>query len=186
MSHGHFVPRPVGQPGGRPPAPGELAIVQAFVNTANEELADDLLGTPGEATAWLRTHGLLGDADTLSAAERRRAVALREALRALLRHNNGAPLDPEAARTADATARRARVALSMDDGGGVVLTADALGRLLLIVQRAQTTGEWVRLKACAQCAWAYYDGSRNRSSRWCSMQVCGGRVKRRAYRARRS
>ncbi len=34
------------------------------------------------------------------------------------------------------------------------------------------------------CQWAFYDRSKNRSGRWCSMQVCGNRTKTRAYRAR--
>ena len=46
--------------------------------------------------------------------------------------------------------------------------------------------EWTRLKVCARdsCRWAFYDTSRNRSGRWCSMAGCGNIVKmRRAYRA---
>ena len=37
------------------------------------------------------------------------------------------------------------------------------------------TGVWNRLKVCPNddCAWAFYDESRNRSRRWCSMNVCG-------------
>ena len=167
---GGFVARPKGQPGGRPPAPGELARVQAFVNTANLELADDLLVT----TDWFG-----------APVDLRRAVAAREALRALLAHHNGAPLDPRAAATLDRAARRARVSLRFaGDGTTELRSADPLGDLLAIVHRAELTGAWRRLKVCRQCGWAFYDSSRNRSSRWCSMLVCGGRVKRRAYRQR--
>ncbi|WP_210767789.1 CGNR zinc finger domain-containing protein [Cellulomonas humilata] len=44
----------------------------------------------------------------------------------------------------------------------------------------------MRLKACANpdCQWVYYDGSRNRSGRWCSMTECGDVMKARAYRQR--
>jgi len=47
-------------------------------------------------------------------------------------------------------------------------------------------GTWERLKVCLadDCQWAYYDRSRNRSSVWCDMQVCGNRQKVRAFRAR--
>ena len=170
-----FVPRPKGQPGGRPPAPGELARIQAFVNTANEELEDDLLATPELAAAWLG-----------APVGHRAAIAVREALRAVLAHHAGAPLDPAAVATLDRAARRARVALRLTaDGSTELRSADPLGALLAIVHRAEATGEWPRLKACRQCGWVFYDGSRNRSGRWCSMLVCGGRVKRRAYRARR-
>jgi len=35
------------------------------------------------------------------------------------------------------------------------------------------------------CQWAFYDRSKNRSGRWCSMRTCGNRTKTRAYRTRR-
>ena len=43
---------------------------------------------------------------------------------------------------------------------------------------------WERLKACPQCGWSFYDYSRNRSATWCSMSLCGNRLKTRAYRRR--
>jgi predicted RNA-binding Zn ribbon-like protein len=46
-------------------------------------------------------------------------------------------------------------------------------------------GTWVRLKACRNCHWSFYDYSPNRSATWCSMQLCGNRTKTRAYRSRR-
>jgi predicted RNA-binding Zn ribbon-like protein len=41
-------------------------------------------------------------------------------------------------------------------------------------------------KACPgrHCGWAFYDRSLSRTSTWCSMRVCGGREKARAYRWR--
>lgn len=57
--------------------------------------------------------------------------------------------------------------------------------LVVAVLAARTTGDWVRLKACAHCRWVVWDGSRNRSSRWCSMGACGGRHNARTYRRRR-
>ena len=34
------------------------------------------------------------------------------------------------------------------------------------------------------CRWAFYDGSKNRSGRWCDMASCGNRMKARAFRER--
>src|ERR687886_170562 len=34
------------------------------------------------------------------------------------------------------------------------------------------------------CHWVFYDRSRNRSSTWCAMSVCGNRTKTRRYRSR--
>jgi predicted RNA-binding Zn ribbon-like protein len=44
------------------------------------------------------------------------------------------------------------------------------------------------LKACQEhgCRWVFYDHSRNRSSTWCAITLCGTRAKMRAYRARRA
>jgi regulatory LacI family protein/CGNR zinc finger protein len=54
--------------------------------------------------------------------------------------------------------------------------------LLGAVDTARVDGSWTRLKACAResCRWAYFDSSRNRSGRWCSMAWCGNAVKMRA------
>jgi len=48
-------------------------------------------------------------------------------------------------------------------------------------------GRWERLKACPreECEWAFYDKSKNRSGRWCSMEACGNIEKARAFRERR-
>ena len=54
---------------------------------------------------------------------------------------------------------------------------------------AISDGSWSRLKVCPgdDCGWAFYDESRNRAGRWCSMSVCGGREKARAhYRRQRA
>jgi predicted RNA-binding Zn ribbon-like protein len=44
-----------------------------------------------------------------------------------------------------------------------------------------------RIKVCANpdCSWLFYDGSLNRSRRWCQAGVCGNLVKVREHRARR-
>ena len=50
---------------------------------------------------------------------------------------------------------------------------------------AMLDGSWLRLKVCRNCEWSFYDNSKNRSGSWCSMQLCGNRLKTRAYRTRR-
>ena len=49
-----------------------------------------------------------------------------------------------------------------------------------------TSGEVDRLKLCAGCYWVFLDASRNRSRRWCTMEVCGTDEKKRRYVARRA
>jgi predicted RNA-binding Zn ribbon-like protein len=127
---------------------------------------------------WLAERGL-GRAE-------RRARALREALRALVRANNGVPLDDAAVATVNAAARR--VSMQVDATGGVIVTTDgdALDRVVAIALNAMLDGSWGRLKACRNCRWSFYDRSPNRSGTWCSMQLCGNRKKTRAYRRRKT
>ena len=63
----------------------------------------------------------------------------------------------------------------------------ALAGLLAIVAASAEQGTWERLKACPRdcCLWAFYDKSKNRSRRWCSMESCGNVEKARAFRERR-
>ena len=48
--------------------------------------------------------------------------------------------------------------------------------------------EWPRIKVCGSpdCRWAFVDGTRNRSRRWCDMAGCGNRAKNRAWRHRQT
>jgi predicted RNA-binding Zn ribbon-like protein len=51
-----------------------------------------------------------------------------------------------------------------------------------------TTGDLRRIKLCENpygCGWLFYDGSKNGSRRWCSMEGCGSQVKMRRQYARR-
>jgi predicted RNA-binding Zn ribbon-like protein len=43
---------------------------------------------------------------------------------------------------------------------------------------------WERLKLCSsdECKWAFFDRSKNHSSRWCTMASCGNREKARRFR----
>lgn len=175
-------------------APGELALVRAFVNTRDAEEGTDELTDPAALARWLAGHGLLEKGAAARPGDVRRARALREALRELLLGNNdGRPAPPEAAGAADGVAARARLRLRVGADGQARLVAEtpgvdgALGRLLVIVYQAMETGTWPRLKACRNntCQWAFYDHSKNRSGHWCSMAVCGSQHKAKAYRARK-
>jgi predicted RNA-binding Zn ribbon-like protein len=173
-------------------APGDLALVQRFVNTADLETGSDELSDAAQLAAWLDDAGLVPAGTRFDEPGRERIVEFREALRALLLANHGEEPDRAAIATLDRAARDARVVVAFDaDGSARLAPAEggvdgALGRLLGIVARAQADGTWPRLKACPAdaCGWAFYDRSRNRSRTWCAMSVCGNRAKARSYRAR--
>jgi predicted RNA-binding Zn ribbon-like protein len=180
------------QPGDRAPAPGRLGLVQAFVNTVDREHGPDLLDEPAGLRDWLERRALLEPGSPVSAGDLAPARELREALRALLLANNGEADEPDARMALERAARRARLQASFAaDGPGLAPGAGgvpgALGQVVAAAFAAMLDGSWSRLKACPRdvCGWAFYDRSTNASATWCSMRVCGGRVKAGAYYRRR-
>jgi predicted RNA-binding Zn ribbon-like protein len=123
-----------------------------------------------------------------------RARALRRVLRELALHNTRGAEPDEALRAEfDALAADARIRFRLGRRGALALEPDddgvvgALTQLLARVFEAQASGSWPRLKSCPgpHCGWLFYDASRNASSTWCSMSICGNRTKTAAYRERR-
>jgi predicted RNA-binding Zn ribbon-like protein len=182
------------EPGGRVAAPGPLALVQAFVNTAAEEghFRWEAFADPDSLRHWLVQNGLLGEEEAIGEADVAWAKEVRRGLRSLLAANNGGEFDPGALETLNVAAERTALVVRFGPDGRAVLEAGAsgvegaLGRVLEAVCAGMEEGGWERLKTCAndRCGWAFYDRSRNRSGRWCSMDVCGNRSKTRAYRRR--
>lgn len=183
------------EPGRREPAPRTLRLLQQFINTYNIErehigLPTEEFASPARLRRWLGNHALLPRDARLHAADVRRTVEVREALRRLLLAHNGWRMDPTAARVLNRLARDARLVVRIRNDGEMRLEPDAagltgaLGRLLAAAFMGQVEGTWPRLKACRRCQWAFYDHSRNRSGRWCVMAICGNRSKAQAYRSR--
>jgi predicted RNA-binding Zn ribbon-like protein len=155
-------------------APGDLELVRRFVNTRDLELGTEALSTPADLDAVL---GVTGS----TAPDLERAVAFREALRALLLANTAGAAPPREAVAIVAAAGPLSVDADLRPAG------DGLARLRAIVVTARADGTWARLKACPgrDCAWALYDHTRSRTRRWCAGAKCGARTRSRAYRARR-
>jgi predicted RNA-binding Zn ribbon-like protein len=175
-------------------APGELAVVQGFVNTLDIESGTDELDSSAALRGWLLASDLSGTGDVaVSAADLGRAVALREALRGVLSSHLPAAGGPGAA-AADLRkiAAGLRIRIDVGDDGRIAPApagsgaAAAMASMLLIVAAADRAGTWARLKVCgaSDCRWAFYDRSPTRSGAWCSMRVCGSRAKSRSYRRR--
>ena len=158
-------------------APEPLRVVQRLVNTTDRQHGREWLASPEDVAAVIGRD--LADVDI------ERVRKLREALRRLLLMNNGEPVDAEAVTMFNAVATQ--LELRLDDAGKLdVASADGLGRVVAIAVGAMLDGTWLRLKACRNCAWAFYDYSKNRSAVWCSMQLCGNRLKTHAYRSRKA
>lgn len=137
---------------------------------------------------FVNTADLERGTDSLASADARE---IREALRILLRANNGVRGDVAAAsRLLDGAARRAGLRVGFTGGGLVIRSEEGSGvaPVLAAVAEAMADGSWRRLKACRSdtCQWAFFDAARNRSRQWCDMAVCGNRAKARRYRSRRA
>jgi predicted RNA-binding Zn ribbon-like protein len=174
-------------------APAPLELVQRFVNSVDRESGEDELASPQELRAWLTERDLIGPDDGVSAADLRRALDVREGLRALLLANNGLALDEERVERLDRVAARAGVRVVFQPGAAPALAPEgrgvdaAIARLLAIVAGSVQEGSWTRLKACHRdvCHWAFFDHSKNHSGRWCLMEECGNIEKARAFRERK-
>ncbi len=172
-----------------PPAPGELRILQAFVNTADLRAGTDLAGQPRAFAEWLEHWGLAPPGIELTDDDLRKTKELREAVRTLIGCRPGKA--PKAAARIDRAGKASPIFARVDaEGRGRLESSaecldDALARLVAILVASQLEGTWERLRTCAHetCRGAFYDFSKNRSAVWCTVQ-CGNRKSALAYRWR--
>jgi predicted RNA-binding Zn ribbon-like protein len=171
-------------------APEPLRKLQLYVNSVDLEHDVEWLATPADLTALLGKLGL----DPGGGAVRReleRARELREALRELMRATTlrEAPAH-EALAIVNGIAADGRLTVELDERGSPRFVArapgvaGALAGLVGVLATARLDGGAERLKACRQCGWVFWDESRNRTATWCSMAICGNRLKTRRYRRR--
>jgi predicted RNA-binding Zn ribbon-like protein len=173
-------------------APGRLDLIRQFVNSVDFDTGEEQLSSPESLRAWLAERDLMDTGEDVTEGDLRRAVDVREGMRALLLANNGAELDTTAVERLDRAASRAGLRVHVVPGEGPCLAPDATGvdgalaELLGISARSVADGTWERFKACPRdvCRWAFYDCSKNRSKKWCDMDACGNVEKARSYRRR--
>ena len=182
-------------------APMPLLLVQAFVDTLDEDLGTDTFARPDQARSWMADAGLrVPDPDRPDpglADDLRLAREVRESVRALIGRNTGSePLTTDDLAPLEQVLSQSQPGLDVAADGQVRLRpavpartlADGLLALLLIIRDAQADGSWDRLKLCGNpdCRWAFYDRSHSRRGAWCDMATCGNRLKNRNLRARRA
>jgi predicted RNA-binding Zn ribbon-like protein len=175
-------------------AQAQLALVEHFVNSLHMHEGredEEQLASPEALRDWLAERELISPTEQVTEGDLRRALDVREGLRALALANNGADPDPAALERLDRAASRAGLRVQAA-AGGPRLEPDARGvdgalaTLLGTVATAVADGSWERFKACPRdcCQWVFYDRTKNRSARWCDMGTCGNIEKARAYRKR--
>ena len=176
----------------RDTAPGDLGLVQAFVNTVDLQDGPEELTDAGSLAHWLMERGLIEPGQPVDEPDLKHAIALREAMRSLIGGNSGLRVYPVALATLNEAAVASRLRLRFGAAGGTRLEPDttgavgAMGRLVAALYSAMQSDGWDRLKLCGSetCRWAFYDRSKNHSSRWCTMASCGNRAKARRFRAK--
>jgi predicted RNA-binding Zn ribbon-like protein len=178
-----------------------------FVNTEDGDPPMECLRDYGDLVAWSVRAGLfsadegerlVGEADRRpedAEAVYHEALRLRGALQDVFRAvAEGGDAPERGLETLRGYEREAlsRGKLVQGDGGFSWEWKDGrdLTRMLWSVAHAATrlltSGDLVRLKLCAGCYWVFLDASRNRSRRWCTMEVCGTDEKMRRYVAKRA
>src|ERR1700704_5870873 len=178
----------------RQTASGDLGLIQDFVNTVDLQDGPEELTDPNTLKAWLVANSLMDATQTVEASDLTHAIALREAIRGMIGANSSFPIYPVDIATLNgaATASGLRMRFGADGKprlepavSGVV---GAIGRIVAALYSAMEDETWTRLKLCGSqtCRWAFYDRSKNHSSRWCKMASCGNREKARRFRAHSS
>ena len=173
------------------PAPGDLEIVQALVNTRRLRPEAEDLKSPKALAAWLAERRLVAAGTEVGPADLQRVRQLRETVRGLLRANAGAELSDGFVAAFDKRVAAASIHMRFRPSGRFDFEASDEGvdgfvdGLYLVIALAQRDGTWRRLKACARkdCRQAFYDASRNLSRVWCTPR-CGNELAKRASRAR--
>jgi predicted RNA-binding Zn ribbon-like protein len=183
---------------------GELCL--AFTDTVDWRKSDrpeELLTSYADLVSWGRQVELLtdDDADHLleQAREQRaeanavlqRAIVLREAMyrifEAVADDRAPAPEDLDVLNRAlsETLARLRLIPTAQGLDWGWADGEAALDRMLWsVVRRAAdllTSARLERVGQCPGCGWLFLDRSRNRSRRWCTMEVCGNRAKARRH-----
>ena len=176
----------------RPTASGDLGLIQAFVNTVDLQDGPEELTDQNTLKRWLVAKGLMNETQEVEASDLKHAIALREAIRGVIGANSSAPVYPVDIATLNgaATASGLRMRFGADAKPRlepvVAGAVGAMGRIVATLYSAMEDESWTRLKLCGSqtCRWAYYDLSKNHSSRWCNMASCGNREKARRFRTR--
>ena len=188
---------------------GELAL--DFANTSSGRgwpTHEDHLGSAGDVVDWARhakvikpidaewLHGAI-EADSRMATQLlRRARALREDIYLTgfeLAAARPAPEDSVARITQAHAACLARARLTLVDGRYIWSWAPRegpieaiLGPISFSALTTLTQADLSRVKQCQgeKCGWLFFDTTKNKSRRWCEMEVCGNRAKQKRHNAK--
>lgn len=169
---------------------GSPALDFAATLRARRSVRFETLATPDRLDAWYRESGIVDAVSPSGPADVDRAVAVREALYALVTARRlGEDYDPAALETLNAAAAGPTAAPRLTASGRRLdaTPAEALAAVARAAVELLSGPDVPLLKECGnpECTRVYVDRSRGTRRQWCDMESCGNRVKAAAYRARR-
>jgi predicted RNA-binding Zn ribbon-like protein len=192
----NLLPQPVHLKGETPPAPGDLELVRTFLSLHDHEQGnpDGLPPSLESLRWWLASRALVEEEDRIRDQDLAWALRVRDALIAKVRENMGEPPDTTATEFLNRAAEQTglRVCFGCRDDGPIHVEATgvrgAIGRILGSAFLAELDGRWERFRVCHDpgCSSVFFDHSKNKSGKWCSMSSCGNRAKVRAFRERQA
>jgi predicted RNA-binding Zn ribbon-like protein len=178
------------------PAPGDLELVRSFLSLHDhEERNPDGLPPSLESLRWwLGSKALVEDRETIKDQDLAWALRVRDALTAKVEENMGEPRNETATEFLNRAAEETglRVCFGCNDEQPIHVEAagvrGAIGRILGTAFLAELDGRWARFRICHDpgCSAVFFDRSKNKSGKWCSMSSCGNRAKVRAFRERQA
>ena len=190
------LPQPVHERVETSPAPGDLELVRAFLSLHDHEQGDpDGLPPSLESLRWwLASRALVEEEEAVKDQDLAWALRVRDALTTKVRENMGEPPDATAIEFLNRAAQQTglRVCFGCGDESPIHVDATgvrgAIGRILGSAFLAELDGRWERFRVCHDpgCSSVFFDSSKNRSGKWCSMSACGNRAKVRAFRERQA
>jgi predicted RNA-binding Zn ribbon-like protein len=170
----------------------DIELLLSFLNSRAAEPAPiDYFATATSFVAWMSANAGVEIQQSAAEEQAREARRLRAAILGFL-SDREAP-DERTIAALNRVSASAPLRVRVDSRGGIALdttvanTAGFLSRIVAILYDAALEGSLERLKACADadCAYAYFDSSKNHSRVWCDMGTCGSRNKVRAFRERK-
>jgi hypothetical protein len=190
------VPRQVHEEDPTRAAPDDLELVRGFLSLHDHEQGEPD-GMPPSLESlrwWLGARALLPPEEHVRDQDLAWALHVRDALTAKVRESMGETRDEEATALLNRAAEETgvRVCFGCADGDAIHVEAGgvrgAIGRILGTAFLAELDGRWERFRIChdAGCSTVFFDRSKNKSGKWCSMESCGNRAKVRAFRARQA
>jgi predicted RNA-binding Zn ribbon-like protein len=169
---------------------GNPALDFAATLRARRSVRFDMFASPDRLDAWYLESGVVDSVSPSREADVEQAVAVREAIYALVTARRlGEAYDDEALAVLNDAARKAPATPQLTAAGRrtEATPEQALSSVARLAVELLSGPDVPLLKECGnpECTRTYIDRSRGMRRQWCGMESCGNKIKAAAYRARK-